>query len=365
MSKPSNKIGEQAHRVKVALAGGEEAWGIPVLWIPKLLLADFSPDIEFVLAGADAEYVFVNQNASSVLQLASEFINIPVRIFIATEAICPDFNLFDYAIGFDDFVFPNRYRQFHPLHFFERYLKFGSLEKDAERVREALDNKERFCDFIYSNPNAHPARDEFFELLSRKEFVHSAGSYRTNMDSSIIRSSWDSDWRRAKVEFQSGSFFSFAFENACHVGYTTEKIITSMLAMSLPIYWGNPKVGEFFNSMSFINCHELETFQDAAEKVIDLYHDANAYREMLEQPWMTVANHQLFCSMKASVGQFLYDILTKPVNERRVRGNGTWNDYYEANWRQSFKTSQPDCNHLSLRNRLVQNLRECISKALR
>ncbi len=365
MSKPLDKSGAELHAVKVALAGGEEAWGTPILWIPELLLADSLHGIEFVLAGRDADYVFVNQNTASVTELASELMHIPVRVFIATEAVCPDFNLFDYAIGFDDLIFPNRYQQFHPLHFFERYLKYGSLEKDQSQVQQALKIKKRFCDFIYSNPHANPARDKFFDILSNKEFVHSAGSYRPNIESSIVRSSWDSDWRRAKVEFQSESLFSFAFENACHVGYTTEKIITSMLAMSLPIYWGNPSVGEFFNSKSFINCHDYETFSQVADKVYSLRHDAEAYRETLEQPWMTKANHERFHSMKNSVAQFLYGILTKPVDERRLRGNGTWNDYYETTWRQAFKKNQPDCSYLSPRNRFVQKLRKCISKVVR
>ena len=36
--------------------------------------------------------------------------------------------------------------------------------------------------------------------------------------------------------------FSIAFENAWYPGYTSEKIVTSMLAGTIPIYWGNPDI---------------------------------------------------------------------------------------------------------------------------
>lgn len=61
--------------------------------------------------------------------------------------------------------------------------------------------------------------------------------------------------------------FSIAFENAWYPGYTSEKIVTSMLAGTIPIYWGNPDISREFNSASFINCHDFPTLDDAAAYV--------------------------------------------------------------------------------------------------
>jgi hypothetical protein len=350
--------------IKVALAGGEEAWGSPPQWILEMLLGDSKGLLDLQLAGSEAEFVVVNQNPASLRQLAGEFFEIPVRIFIATEAICPDFNLFDYAVGFDALTFPGRYEQFHPLHFFQRYLKYGSLEKKENEVREALKKKRRFCDFIYSNANANPARDEFFDLLSSKEFVHSAGAYRSNIESSILRTSWDSDWRQAKIEYQSESFFSFAFENASHLGYTTEKIITSMLAKSVPIYWGNAAIGEYFNSKAFVNCHQFDSLTKACDKILMIYSDPSAYREMLTQPWMTAENCAKFVSRKQAVEGFLLDTLSRPAKETRVRGKGTWNDSYERCWRNSHFFNSTASQGLSLQKRYTNYLRKFASKLL-
>ena len=45
------------------------------------------------------------------------------------------------------------------------------------------------------------------------------------------------------------------------VGYTTEKIFEPMIAQSIPIYWGNPRIGEDFNEKSFINCNKVDILE--------------------------------------------------------------------------------------------------------
>ena len=81
--------------------------------------------------------------------------------------------------------------------------------------------------------------------------------------------------------------FSIAFENAWYPGYTSEKIVTSMLAGTIPIYWGNPDISREFNSASFINCHDFPTLDDAAAYVQKVDEDDNLWCEIMSRPWKT------------------------------------------------------------------------------
>lgn len=49
--------------------------------------------------------------------------------------------------------------------------------------------------------------------------------------------------------------FTIAFENEISRGYTTEKVFMALEAHSIPIYWGNPEIGEIVNEKAIINCH--------------------------------------------------------------------------------------------------------------
>ena len=67
----------------------------------------------------------------------------------------------------------------------------------------------------------------------------------------------DGSWVKDKIQHQSQFKFAMAFENASHLGYTTEKILDAYRSGCIPIYWGNPAVVTDFNSDTFINAHEF------------------------------------------------------------------------------------------------------------
>jgi hypothetical protein len=58
-----------------------------------------------------------------------------------------------------------------------------------------------------------------------------------------------------------------------------------MFAGSIPIYWGNLKVGQDFNSKSFVNVNDFSSWQQAIEKIIELDSDDEKYKAMLDEPW--------------------------------------------------------------------------------
>ena len=64
------------------------------------------------------------------------------------------------------------------------------------------------------------------------------------------------NWER-KRQFLSEYKFTISFENYVYPGYQTEKLYDSMRANSIPLYCGDPNVGEVFNKNSFINVVDI------------------------------------------------------------------------------------------------------------
>ena len=112
--------------------------------------------------------------------------------------------------------------------------------------------KTKFCNFLYSHKV--PYREAFFSQLSRYKKVDAPGMSMNNMpgiDTLYGGSRWE-----IKRQFLSDYKFTIAFENDIYPGYQTEKLYDAMLAGSIPIYCGDPLVGEIFNTKSFINAAE-------------------------------------------------------------------------------------------------------------
>jgi len=60
------------------------------------------------------------------------------------------------------------------------------------------------------------------------------------------------------------SMFSIAIESSSEVNYFTEKLIDCLLTKTVPIYWGCPNIGDFFDTRGII---QFESYEDFLEKV--------------------------------------------------------------------------------------------------
>lgn len=211
-----------------------------------------------------------------------EFLNYNcVRIFYTGENLKPDFNLCDYAIGFDYINFNNRYLRFPNFAFYEG--QFDQLIIPKNINSSDLTAKKQFCNFIYANSLADPTRDNFFHLLNKYKKVASPGKHLNNLSMDIGERAAN-DWMFTKIEFQSSCKFSIAFENTPSPGYTTEKLLHAFITGTIPIYWGNPEVTKDFNPKSFINCHDFESFEDVIGKVKEIDNDDEMFLAMLNEP---------------------------------------------------------------------------------
>lgn len=195
-----------------------------------------------------------------------------VRIFYTGENWGkPDFNVSDYALGYDYLSVGDRYLRFpHYLMYPEdfRLAKVKHLISDRE-----IEEKVEFCNFIYSNPFPLE-RNLFFDMLSKYKKVDSGGGAKNNLGYRV----------GDKRLFQRKYKFSIAFENDGAFGYTTEKIVQAFAAQTIPIYWGNPGISTEFNPRSFINCHDYSSFEEVMKRVIEIDNDKELFSKILREP---------------------------------------------------------------------------------
>ena len=194
-----------------------------------------------------------------------------IKILFTGENIIPNFNECDYAIGFHHIQFGTRYLRW-PLYLLNESVYKAVKEKHNFDSTE-LDKKNKFCNFIYSNPNGI-LRNELFKELSNYKSVDSAGKFLNNNGKPIVD----------KIKYQSEFKFTIAFENSLGFGYSTEKIMDAFAAKTIPIYWGNPDVNFDFNENSFINVHKFSSLDEVVELVQIIDRDTSLYESYLNCP---------------------------------------------------------------------------------
>lgn len=224
-----------------------------------------------------------------------------VKILYIGENVAPDFNVCDYAIGFDHMEFGDRYMRL-PLYLVRDEFELFPREKVI--CPETVLNRS-FCSVVVSNSRfADPSRERFFKLLSEYKRVDSGGRLWNNVGGAVPD----------KLDFIRKYKFNIAFENSSVCGYTTEKIMDAMVASTLPIYWGNKEVHKDFNAKSFINANDFTSLEALVEKVVELDSNDDLYLQMLQEPW--VLGSKIF-NWEERLFMFLSNIFSKPLNEAR------------------------------------------------
>ena len=92
------------------------------------------------------------------------------------------------------------------------------------------------------------------------------------------------DWFNYSISIKNRYRFSICSENSVFPGYTSEKIVSSLLAHSVPIYFGNPNVINEFNQETFIFANSM-TDDELIDSVIEIDNDQTLWANMVTQPW--------------------------------------------------------------------------------
>lgn len=240
-----------------------------------------------------------------------------IRIYVCGECVSPNFNTSDYAAAFDRMVYGDRNHWF-PL--IKLYVDaYAALKNPRPPADEIINQKSDFCAYVMSNTkNSSDERVQIFDLLNAYKTVSSGGKWRNNVGGPVAN----------KLEFQTKHKFAIAFENNSHPGYLTEKFAEAAQAGSIPIYWGDPGIGNYFNSKAFINCHDYPTLNEVVSRVIEIDQDEALYRQMLAEPWFPNNTEPKILSGD-SIKSFLKNIFDQPLEEAYRRNRSRWGMKYE------------------------------------
>lgn len=185
----------------------------------------------------------------------------------------------DYSISFDAHSKKN-----FRLPLWQVYLLLNPELKNRlyNRKNWKEEEFERWCAFTVSNPSNF-MRNSAYSTLSQYKHVHSYGRYMHN-DLGLHEASKSKYWRDAKDEFfvKHPHKFMITYENTPYRYYCTEKLMDAFLVGSMPIYWGDPRVGEDWNKDAFIDVTKGDI-----NIVKDIDKDTKRFREIYSQPIFT------------------------------------------------------------------------------
>ncbi len=218
------------------------------------------------------------------------------QVYYTGENKIPPLDLFDGCISFYRDI--NDRRHLRLPYFIPQMHGMGfsmqNLKKFEKRNTHSEHTRNRFCTFVASNPN-NLIRNNFTKLLSKYSHVDCPGKVLNNMPSDVIGPA--GDYLR-KHSFYKNYKYVICFENIStknNEGYVTEKITDAMLSGCIPIYWGDHRVSEDFNSKSFIDLTQFDQdINSMAEHVIKIDQDQNYRHDIISQPWLinnTIPDH--------------------------------------------------------------------------
>lgn len=240
-----------------------------------------------------------------------------VKIYFTGENLCPDFNLVDYAMGFQPIDYADRFLRL-PLYVLYGEACEGAMKKHLLPSDYNLSDK-KFCNYVISNALSDPARDTMISLLNSYKQVDSGGKYKNNVGGPVPD----------KIAFEKNYKFTMCFENASSVGYTTEKIMEAFAGQTVPIYWGNPDIAKEFNPDAFINCHDFASFEEVLSEVKRLDNDDEAFLKMLKSPINRDDSSVSGYLEENYVSDYLYKILSQKPDEAFRRNRVYQGERYE------------------------------------
>ena len=267
------------------------------------------------------------------------------KIFYTGENIIPDFNLVDYAMGFQDISFYDRYLR---LPHYALYDRACSLAKDKHTKDDDFYLNRKFCNYVISNAISAKERGIMIQKLDEYMHLDSGGRYHNNVGGPVAD----------KIDFASNYKFSLAFENSGARGYTTEKIMEAFASATIPIYWGNPDIAEEFNGKSFINCHDFSSFDDVVAKVKEINENDSLYLEMIKSPVFVDGSKGKEVLESDYISGFLYRICSQDPKEAIRRNRIYQGAYYEEEARAHEKIDRI----LYMPRRFVRGMRNKLKK---
>ena len=272
MSKPKLKIA-LADFWKVKIKGGEPCAGFLNLLRTKYDL-EYSPNPDLLFCSVFTE----PKNEHSRYDC--------MKCMINAELPQRDHGLWDYSFS----VLPTDSTNFHFYMFViaEHFQKWLHGKSNYCRKLKAHP-KDRFCNFFQRYGGAN-VRNQFVQQLMKKKHIDCPGLAFNNMPSP---DNPKLNPNQNKLQFNKHYRFTICFEHTSQPYFMAEKPVQALMAGSIPIYWGNPKISEYFNPKSMVNCQDYDTLDLVIDHIMEIENNPKLYHQYIEQPPI-LPNSKLF-----------------------------------------------------------------------
>ena len=221
-----------------------------------------------------------------------------IKIALYSENIIPDFSETDYATSQAHLIYLDRYYKY-PSFIWNLYkfrkLKVGNIRMLANNLK-----KTKFCAAVISNyQNYSYFRLNFIKELNKYKHVDMGGDYLNDFGIHI----------QDKIKFLSSYKFSISMENSNGDGYISEKIIDSLIAGTIPIYYGDYLIDEYINPKCLIMIKGEKDIQSKIDYIIKIDNDDKLYNSILKEPIFLNDNYiDIMRKIEKEQSSFFYHI---------------------------------------------------------
>ena len=168
---------------------------------------------------------------------------------------------------------------FSHINYLDRYFKYPIFYYNETLVKEVRKKvlkspiRNKFCAAVISNRNPKSFRLKFINELNKYKQIDMGGKYKNNVGGPV----------KDKIQFLSNYKFSIAMENSCGEGYTSEKIYQSYISGTIPIYYGNYNIDEFYNQKTYILIKDENDMKKKIEYIKNIDNNDELYKSILKE----------------------------------------------------------------------------------
>lgn len=227
-------------------------------------------------------------------------------------------------------LFKNIFTWYDPIVDQRKYFKFNfSHHLSQQQKKEFLTfaQKNKFCTLIAGHKYVkHPQelyskrveairwfeknQPEFFELYGIGWDLHTftgplicRAFNRIKYFRKLFSKKWPSYQGKVKDKFEllKTCKFSICYENAFGIeGYITEKILDSLAAGCIPVYWGAPNIAQFIPESCFIRRENFTSYESLWQYLSTMTENEYNQRLLAIQKFLTSPEHQAFESLSVA-----------------------------------------------------------------
>ena len=192
-------------------------------------------------------------------------------------------------MGFAHITYLDRYFKY-PIFYYNDIM----IKKVRKRVlKNPIRNK--FCAAVISNGKPNSFRIKFINELNKYKKIDMGGKFKNNVGGPVEN----------KIEFLSNYKFSFAMENSEGEGYTSEKIYQSFISGTIPIYYGNYNIDEFYNPKTYILVKDERDIKKKIEYIKKIDNNDKLYKSILK---LNIVNNYNTGKIFQEQKEFLWNI---------------------------------------------------------